>query len=81
MKNNIYSLFFFVMMVFPLSISSAAIPSFTRLDYTLSAQATYLFSLNVNTDDILDKVSVCGKGLISIYLGKGDGSFQKEKYF
>ena len=69
--------FFFI----SFSICFATIPSFSRTDYALSAYSSILSINDINNDGISDIVSECRKGLISIYLGKGDGTFQKEKYF
>jgi hypothetical protein len=38
-----------------------------------------MFTLDINNDTIPDIISACRFGLISMYFGNGDGTFQKEK--
>jgi len=82
MKSHFQLLsFIIVWLLLPVSAHSGDNPSFTRKDYGLSAQSSILSVNDINNDDISDIISVSRFGLVSVFLGNGDGTFQKEEYF
>ncbi len=71
---------FFLCLFFSIYAYPSSIPYFSKTDYALSAYSSILLVNDINNDGTTDIVSVCKMGLISIFLGNGDGTFLKEKY-